>query len=156
MAGKKKTTRRKPGRPKIQITAQMIRKAETLASKGLTKEQIAKCLGMGLSTLMEKQSNYPEFLEAIKKGQAKGLATITNALFQAARNGHVVAQIFYLKNRDAENWSDRRIQENIDRQADELGKITEEEAIRVAKNVILAAEQNEEARKKLNKKPTIQ
>ena len=104
MAGKKNTTRRKPGRPKILITAQMIRKAETLASKGLTKEQIARCLGMGLSTLMEKQINYPEFLESLKKGKARGLGTITNALFQSAKNGNTTAQIFYLKNRDPDNW----------------------------------------------------
>ena len=66
------------------------------------------------------------------------------------------AQIFYLKNRDPENWKDRHYNENVERkEPDELGKITPEEARRVAENVIKAADQNEAAREKL-KKPTIQ
>lgn len=64
--------------------------------------------------------------------------------------------IIYLKNRDPENWKDRHYNENVERkEPDELGKITPEEAIRVAENVIKAAKGNQEARKRI-KKPTIQ
>lgn len=150
MAGKKNSTRRKPGRPKILITAQMIRKAETLASKGLTKQQTAQCLGIGLSTLMEKQKEFPEFLEALKKGKAKGLATVTNALFQSAKNGNVVAQIFYLKNRDSDSWSDRRVNENIDRSATpELSRISPERTREVAENVLKVLEAREKLEGKM-------
>jgi len=84
------------------------KKVESLAAQGLTKEQIARCLGIGRSTLFDKQKKDPDFLDAIKRGQAKGIGTITNALFQSAKNGNITAQIFFLKNRDPENWRDRR------------------------------------------------
>ena len=44
----------------------------------------------------------------LKRGKAKGLATVTNSLFQNALDGNVTAQIFYLKNTDPETWSDRQ------------------------------------------------
>ena len=84
------------------------KRAETLAAQGLSKKQIAHCLGIGESTLYEKQKSDPEFLEALKKGKAAGLETVTNALMENARSGNVTAQIFYLKNRDPDKWQDRR------------------------------------------------
>lgn len=92
----------------IQVTPEMIKKAEALAAQGLTMEQIASVLGMGSTTLYVKQNEVPELQEAIKRGRHKGLATITNALFQKAKSGDNTAMIFYLKNRDPENWRDRR------------------------------------------------
>lgn len=87
-------------------------RAEYLAGQGLSKKQIAYCLGIGESTLYEKQKKDPEFMEALKRGQAKGLETVTNALFESAKDGNVTAQIFYLKNRDPEAWKDRRQNEH--------------------------------------------
>ena len=95
------------GRPPIVIDEAMLIQTEALASQGCSKTEIARVIGMGLSTLMEKQKAIPEFLEAIKRGQAKGVATICNSLFQTAKGGNVTAQIFFLKNRSAENWKDR-------------------------------------------------
>ena len=68
--------------------------------------QISACLGIVSKTLIEKKRAFSEFSDAIKNGRAKGIGTITNALFESAVNGSVPAQIFYLKNRDQENWSD--------------------------------------------------
>ena len=48
-----------------------------------------------------------EFNDALKNGRAKGLAKVTNSLFNSANDGNVTAQIFYLKNRDESNWRDR-------------------------------------------------
>ena len=45
--------------------------------------------------------------EAIKTGQAKGIAAVTNYLMKSASEGNVTAQIFYLKNRSPENWNDK-------------------------------------------------
>ena len=87
------------------------KKVESLAAQGLSKKEIAYCLGIGESTLYERQKKDPEFLEAIKKGKAKGIGTITNALFQSGKGGNVTAQIFYLKNRAPDKWKDRREQE---------------------------------------------
>ena len=93
------------GRPLIKIDKDMCEKAESLSAQGLTSEQIAHVLGMGESTLYEKQVKYPEFSDAIKSGRAKGIATITNALFVSGKSGNLGAQIFYLKNRAG--WADK-------------------------------------------------
>ena len=96
------------GRPKIEITPEMCDKAEALAAQGLNREQIASVLGFAAGTLYEKQKEYPEFYEAIKRGADKGIATIANSLFQSAKGGNITAQIFYLKNRAPSDWKDRR------------------------------------------------
>lgn len=84
------------------------KQVQRLASQGLTKSQIARCLGIAESTLYKKQKTDAEFSEAIKRGQAEGIAQVTNDLMLNARRGNVTAQIFYLKNRDPENWRDRK------------------------------------------------
>ena len=83
-------------------------KVETLAAQGLTMVQIADCLGVAGSTLYKRKKDEAEISEAIKRGRSKGIATITNALFQSAKGGNITAQIFYLKNRNPQEWSDRK------------------------------------------------
>ena len=95
------------GRPPIEITDELCKKVETLAAQGLTKEQMASVLGMGRTTFFDKQAKYPNFLNAIAAGQAKGIATITNALFNKAKKGDTPAIKYYLNNRDNANWKDR-------------------------------------------------
>lgn len=80
-------------------------KVEELASKGLTIEQIAASLGISDRTLYSKKKRYAEIADAIKKGQAAGIATIANKLFQKAMGGNVAAMIFFLKARA--DWSDK-------------------------------------------------
>jgi len=120
------------GRPAIEITEAICNKAESLAAQGLTMEQIANVLGMGESTLYGKQAQFPEFAEAIKRGQSKGVAVVVNALFEKAKGATIsedkviadkegnekvvtvskkmpsdtVACIFYLKNRAG--WKDSK------------------------------------------------
>ena len=95
------------GRPKaLEVTPETLKQVEKLAAQGLTKEQIARTLGVCYDTLNERQKEYPEFADAIKNGQSKGLAKITNKLFQKASEGDNTAMIFYLKNRDPNNWED--------------------------------------------------
>ena len=101
-------TARPSGRPEIEITPDICAKAERLAAQGLVTEQIARVLDMGLSTLYEKQARFPELRDAIKNGRAKGIAQVSNALYDNAINGDNVACIFYLKNRDPDNWKDKR------------------------------------------------
>ena len=99
-------TTRNMGRPRFEITPEILEKTERLAAQGLTQVQISACLGIVQKTLIEKKRAFSEFSNAIKNGRAKGVGTITNALFESAVKGSVPAQIFYLKNRDQENWSD--------------------------------------------------
>lgn len=88
---------KKVGKPPIIITDEMIDKAEAMAARGLTMEQIASCLGIGSTTLYNKCNQYPKFDEAIKHGRDKGISIVANALFENAKAGDKVAQIFYLK-----------------------------------------------------------
>ena len=99
------------GRPKFEITEEVIAKAEKLAAQGLTLEQIALTLGICYQTLNEKRKEFSDFSEAIKRGQAKGIAQVSNKLYGKALEGDNTAMIFYLKNRDAANWQD--VQKNL-------------------------------------------
>lgn len=79
---------------------------ESLAAQGLTNEQIALALGISRSTHFQKKKDESDYSDAIKRGQAKGLAKVTNALFQNAVSGNTTAQIFFLKNRAPNQWAD--------------------------------------------------
>lgn len=93
----------KPGRKPIQID---INEVERLASQGLTHDQIADCLGINRETLYARKRASSDFSDAIKRGQAKGIDTITNALHEQAKAGNTSAAIFYLKNRAG--WRDKQ------------------------------------------------
>jgi len=93
---------------KIQL---QIDEVEALAAQGLTHEQIALSLGIGTSTLYAKKATDPEILEALKRGKAKGIAKVSNALFKNATvNNNLGAQVFYLKNQAG--WKDKIEQEH--------------------------------------------
>ena len=96
------------GRPKFEVTEEVLQEVEELAGQGLTVNQIATCLGVSPATIYNKQAENLEFLETIKKGKAVGLSKVTNALFENATvNKDNVAIIYYLNNRDRENWSNK-------------------------------------------------
>ena len=95
------------GRPSINITEEICSNAEHLASLGLSKEQIATALGFCRDTLRRKEQEFSDFSDAIKRGQAKGIARVSNALYEKAMSGNVTAMIFYLKNRAPSQWKDR-------------------------------------------------
>lgn len=96
------------GRPKFEITDEIIKKVEALAAQGLSLEQIASVIGCSADTVGRRKKDNAKFADAIKRGQNKGIATITNALFQKAKTGDNAAMIFYLKNRDPENWREKQ------------------------------------------------
>jgi len=85
---------KKKGRPKWKPD---LKKVAELAANGLTNDQLATALGVSESTFYENQASFTEFADAIKKGRAIGISTISNALFEKAKEGNVVAQIFFLK-----------------------------------------------------------
>ncbi|MCD1124821.1 hypothetical protein LPW36_02020 [Jinshanibacter sp. LJY008] len=92
-------------RPPLNIDLVQVK---DLASRGLTDEQIALALGISISTITRRKKDNDEFCAAIKKGKALGIATVANALFKNATEGNTTAQIFFLKNRDPNNWNDRQ------------------------------------------------
>jgi hypothetical protein len=116
----------KPGKPPLQITQEMIQKAESLAASGLTKQEIAQCLGMHYDTLNEKTKINPDFAEAIIRGKSKGIAMMANNLVKLAKAGNAAANIFWLKcqakwrEKDDETYIDEKISEEIKKIRKEL------------------------------------
>ena len=98
------------GRPKWIPDAEICARASEMASRGLTVAQIADCLGVSDSTMYNKQEEYFEFMDSIKRGRSKGMEEITNALFEKAKAGDNTSMIFYLKTRDRENWGEQYIE----------------------------------------------
>lgn len=90
-------TTKKVGRPPWVPTEDTLKQVEQLASLGMTQQQIADALGIGISTLMDKKHEFEEFAEAIKTGKAKGIATVTAALRENIKNRNVASILFYLK-----------------------------------------------------------
>ena len=92
-------------KPKIEID---LAKVEALASRLLSKEQIAISLGIGTTTLYSRQKENVEFEEAIKRGREKGVATIANKLVESAIEGNTTAQIFILKTHGGQEWKEKQ------------------------------------------------
>lgn len=109
-----------------------------LAEAGKTNEQIADALGISAVTLNAWMQKNPEFLSAMRDGKQHADGEIVNSLFQRAKGGikikeitviqnpdgttrkeikekeippDVVAQKFWLMNRQPETWRDKQVQE---------------------------------------------
>lgn len=77
------------------------------ARDGLSQEQIAHNMGIGLTTFKEWMKKYEPIATAIKKGKEVCDFEVENALFKSAMEGNVTAQIFWLKNRRPTKWRDK-------------------------------------------------
>jgi transcriptional regulator with XRE-family HTH domain len=113
-------------RPKFEITQEVIDKAESLAASGLTKQEIADCLGISYQTLNEKTKEFAEFSEAIIRGKAKGIGMMANNLVKLAKGGNAAANIFWLKAqakwRESDDTELRRLQAMFDEIYPLIGK----------------------------------
>ena len=102
-------------------TPERLEQVESYAALGLNKQQIADCLGIHYDTLNEKNKAYPEFSEALSRGQSKGIARMTNLLLKHAEAGNSSSVIFYLKARA--KWSDNPDLHQLKDDMDELKKL---------------------------------
>ena len=102
----KKKSKNPVGRPKFEVTEEVLQRTERAMAQGLTKEQCAAALGISRSKFFEIQEQNVDFLDAIKRGEAMGIEEVTNALFEnATLERDNTAIIFYLKNRAG--WVDK-------------------------------------------------
>tara|TARA_R100001443_G_scaffold99060_1_gene106189 strand:+ start:259 stop:744 length:486 start_codon:yes stop_codon:yes gene_type:complete len=104
MEQKEQKLPKKPGRKPINID---IVELERLAGMGLSERQIASALDISNSTLTRKK-HIKQIEHALKKGRAKAVALVSSKLFDNAMEGKETSAIFFLKNRDPENWRDRQ------------------------------------------------
>lgn len=89
---------------------------EGMARDGLTDEQMARKMGISVSTFYEWNNRFSEFSEALKKGRAPIDYEVENKLLELCRAGDKTAIIFWLKNRRPDLWKDRRDKdENTDK-----------------------------------------
>ena len=87
---------------------------EGWARDGLTDEDIAKQLNIGIRTLYEYKIKYPQFSQALKKGKELVDYQVEKALLNKALKGDTTAIIFWLKNRRPDKWRDRKEHTEID------------------------------------------
>ena len=122
------------GKYEYWLTPEGLLKLEGWARDGLTEEQISNNAGINPATLYAWKQRYPEISESLKKGKEVVDRQVENALLKRALGyeyeevkekfeGGVMtertvtkkevvpdttAQIFWLKNRKREVWSDRQ------------------------------------------------
>ena len=101
---KKKPKPEKPAKPlppKVKPAsaraAMSLERVEELAGRGLSKNDIAICLGISRSSYMAFQRENLEFHDAFDRGKAKAIAAIAGKLMAIAGAGSLGAVCFYLK-----------------------------------------------------------
>lgn len=99
---------------------------EGWARDGLTDEQIAKNIGITVSTFYEWKKKYSEISESLKKGKEVVDYEVENALLSSALEGNTTAQIFWLKNRRPDKWRDKQKEETDKTALDKLDNILKE------------------------------
>ena len=113
--------KKKGPRPR-QITKEFFQMIERLAARGLSQKQVCEASGFSETWWHAKKNEIPELEECYKRGVAKGLAEVSNAIYEQALNGSTGAACFFLKNRDPDRWSDVKsvnaVQINISKMTD--------------------------------------
>ena len=99
-------------KPKIKID---LKQVESLAANGLTDEQIASALGISRTTLSNRKRENEQFVLAIKRGKAKGIALVTNKLMESIKGGNITGMIFFLKTQAG--WKENNAQEEENKEA---------------------------------------
>ena len=79
-------------------------KVRELAGRGLTREQVASCLGIGRTTFYTRLNSDEQFAQAWQEGRDAGISAVAAALLKNVSLGSVEAQKFYLKTQA--NWKE--------------------------------------------------
>jgi len=76
--------------------------------RGALRGAAAKAVGVSRWTPLAHAKADPEFARAIEEAELAAVQVVEDALFAAAAEGNVTAQIFVLTNRAPDRWRDRR------------------------------------------------
>ena len=112
----------KTGLKPRKITTQLLKQIELQVSRGLSQQQFCHALGFIETWWYDAKQKNSEISDSFKRGQAKGLAEVSNTIYEQALNGSTGAACFFLKNRDPDRWSDVKsvnaVQINISKMTD--------------------------------------
>jgi len=84
----------KRGPKKIQITPEILRQIESLASIMCTDEEISSVLGISRDTYIEYKKAHSEISDSTEKGKAKGRMSVRRKQHQVAMNGNATMLIW--------------------------------------------------------------
>ena len=88
------------------ITEEFLEKIEHLAARGLSQQQVCDALGFTETWWYGAKRKNSEISDSFKRGQAKGFAEVSNAIYEQAVNSSTGAACFFVKNRNPDRWSD--------------------------------------------------
>lgn len=86
--------------------------AREVMGQGFSKTALAGHLKVSRQTLLNWCDAHPEFLGAVKEGEAMRTAKLEHDLLSAPDGPTVISRIFALKNAAPDEWRDRREVEN--------------------------------------------
>ena len=92
---------------------EVVPEAAALAQQGMTDKEIAEQLGVHVSTFWRWFNEHPHLREAVRAAGKLANGRVRMSLYQRAVDGSDTASIFWLKNREPDDWRDRRETEII-------------------------------------------
>ena len=108
---------KKNGRP-TKYTPKNVKKVLELAKKGKTDQEIANAIGVSRQTILNWKGKHKKFFGVLKKAKDDADSKVVEALYTRATGytdpdgkhypPDTVAMIFWLKNRQPEDWRDKR------------------------------------------------
>lgn len=89
----------RPGKYETHVLPK-IEQIKQLASAGCTNREIAKAIGIGITSFCDYQSQYPEFSVALNEARLKGISEVKKALFKKAIGFEYEEKKTYIKRDD--------------------------------------------------------
>ena len=86
---------------------------EDFMAAGYSKMVAAGNIGVCYNTLKAWMVDHPEFLTAVKRGEAKRAAKLEQDLLEAETGPKVTSRIFALKNAAPDEWRDKVVSEVV-------------------------------------------
>ena len=101
--------------------------ALSLCLLGATDKQLAESFSVTEKTINAWKKDYPEFCKSVKEAKDYADSNVVNSLYQQALSGNVTAQIFWLKNRQKEQWRDKHEVEHTGTVAHKVDNASDDE-----------------------------
>ncbi|MDB4627183.1 helix-turn-helix domain-containing protein [bacterium] len=108
LKGNKNALGNKGGGRKSSFREEFISLAHDLALLGATDKDLAEALGTSEQTINNWKKAHLEFSLALKKGKLEADSKVAASLYKNALEGNTTAQIFWLKNRQSNQWREKQ------------------------------------------------